>query len=59
MVGGRQPELVGEEHQLLSRFGVPEADAPQVFGVMLAGIVTVQSDGLIANDAGRTVVGAE
>ena len=28
---GRQPELIGEEHQRFSRFGVPEADAPQVF----------------------------
>src|ERR1700720_3946146 len=54
---GRQPELVGEEHQLLSRFGVPEADAPQVFGVMLGGVVAVQRDGLIANDAGRAVCG--
>ena len=26
-----------------------------MFGVLLAGIVTVQSDGLIADDAGRTV----
>src|SRR6202045_4208102 len=51
--GSRQPELIGEEHQLLSRFGVPEADAPQVFGVMLGGVVAVQRDGLIANDAGR------
>src|SRR5690349_9850719 len=54
---GRQPELVGEEHQLLSRFGVPEADAPQVFGVMLGSVVAVQRDGLIANDAGRAVCG--
>src|SRR5271166_6827945 len=55
--GSRQPELIGEEYQLLSRFGVPEADAPQVFGVMLAGVVTVQRDGLIANDAGGGVCG--
>ena len=40
---GRKPELVGEEHQRSSRFGVPEADAPQVFGIMLAGVVTIQS----------------
>src|SRR6202035_1994201 len=55
--GRRQPELIGEEYQLLSRFGVPEADAPQVFGVMLGGVVAVQRDGLIANDAGRAVCG--
>src|SRR5438309_10226250 len=42
---GRQPELVGEEYQRFSGFGVPEADAPEVFGIMPAGVVTVQSDG--------------
>jgi hypothetical protein len=26
-----------------------------MFGVMLAGVVTIQGDGLIADDAGRTV----
>ena len=52
---GRQPELVGQEHQRSPRFGVPQADAPQVFGVMLAGVVTIQGDGLIAEDTGRTV----
>ena len=56
---GRQPELVGEEHQRSPRFGVPQADAPQVFGVMLAGVVTIQGDGLIADDTGRTVCRAE
>src|SRR5271155_2487613 len=50
-----QAELVGEEHQRSSRFGVPQADAPQVFRIMLAGIVTIQCDGLIADDTGRPV----
>ncbi len=52
---GRQPELVGEEHQSSSRFSVLEADAPQVFRVMLAGVVTIQGNGLIADDTGGTV----
>lgn len=34
---------------------VPQADAPQVFGVVLAGVVTVHGDGLIADYAARTV----
>src|SRR5271168_3374631 len=29
-----QAELVGEEHQRSSRLGVPQADAPQVFGIV-------------------------
>src|SRR3954452_5015665 len=52
---GRQAKLVGEEHQRLARLGVPEADAPQMFGVMPAGIVTIESNGLIADDPNGTV----
>src|SRR6202049_2951774 len=53
--GGRQGEVVGEEDQGLGRLGVVEADTPQMVGIMLAGIVTIERDGLIADDAGRTV----
>ena len=56
---GRQTELIGEEHQGFARLGIAQADAPQVFGVMLAGVVTVERDGLIADDPGRPVGRAE
>ena len=52
---GRQAKLVGEEHQRLARLGVPEADAPQMFGVMPAGVVPIEGDGLIADDPCGTV----
>ena len=53
--GRRQGELVGQEHQRLARFGVLEADAPQMLRVIAAGGLTVQGDGLVADDAGRAV----
>jgi hypothetical protein len=52
---GRQTELIGEEHQGFARFGIAQPYAPQVFGVMLAGVVTVERDGLIADDPRRPV----
>ncbi len=35
--------------------GILEADAPQMVGVMLTGIVAVQGDGLVADDTGRAI----
>src|SRR5882762_2411718 len=52
---GRQTELIGEEHQGFPRLGIAQPDAPQVLGVMLAGVVTVERDGLIADDPRRPV----
>ena len=40
---GRQTELIGEEHQGFSRLGIAQPDAPQVLGVMLAGVVTASA----------------
>jgi hypothetical protein len=50
-------ELVGEEHQGFPRLGIAQSDAPQVFGVVPAGVVTVKRDDLIASVARS--VGAE
>ena len=53
--GGRQGEVVGEEDQGLGRLRVVQADAPQVIGIVPACIVTVERDGLVADDAGRAI----
>ena len=47
--------VVGEEHQRLVGLGIPEADATQMFGVGPPSMVAVQGDGLIADDAGRSL----
>jgi hypothetical protein len=43
--------VIGEEHQCLARFGVLEPDAPQMRGIVLAGVVAIQC-------AWRTITGA-
>gem|GEM_PF-1961376 len=43
--------VVGQKHQRLARLGVFEPNAPQVLGVMLAGVKTIQHDALIADHA--------
>src|SRR5271163_4725448 len=53
--GGRNSKIVGQEDERLRGLAIVEADAPQMVGVMLAGIVTVERDGLIADDADCTV----
>ena len=53
--GGRERALVGEEHQRLARLGVYEANAPQVLGIMLAGLLTRQRDSLITDDTDLAV----
>jgi len=52
---GRQGRVVGQEDQGLLGLGVFEANAPQVLGVVLGCIVSVQRNGLIANDAAALV----
>ena len=66
---GREAEMIAKEDQGLGRLRVPEPDAPEVLRVTLAGVVaaffvtraksnmqpTVQSDSLVADDAGRPV----
>ena len=44
--GGRQHALVGQEHQRLARLWVFEANAPQMLGVVLAGLKAGERDGL-------------
>ncbi len=56
MVGrARKGEVVGDEHQRLAGLGILEADAPQMFGVILTGVVAAQGDGLVADYAGRAI----
>lgn len=43
------------KHQRLARLGVLEADAPQVLGIVLAGLDAGERNGLIADDASRAV----
>ena len=52
---GRQGRVVGQENQGLLGLGVFEANAPQVLGVVLGCIVSVQRNGLIADDAAAPV----
>ena len=40
---GWKSDMVGQKHQRLAGFGVPEADAPQMLGVILAGVMAIQS----------------
>ena len=51
----RQGRVVGQEDQGLLGLGVFEANAPQVLGVVLGCIVSVQRNGLIADDAAAPV----
>lgn len=43
---------VGQEHQRFADFRVFEADAPQLLGIILRDVETVERDALIADDAG-------
>ena len=52
---GRQPELIGDEHQCLARLRVPETDPAQMLGIAPAGVVTIEGDSLIADDPCRPV----
>lgn len=47
--------VVGQEHQRLAGFRVFEADAPQLFGIVLRDVETVEHDALIADDAGTSI----
>ena len=56
---GWKSAMIGQKHQRLAGFGIPEADAPQVLGVILAGVMAIQGNGLVADNAGRAIRGAE
>jgi len=56
---GRQAEMVGEKDECFEGFGIVEADPAQMLGIALAGVVAIERDGLIADDAGRAVDRAE
>ena len=51
----RQRELIGQEHQYLACLGVAEADAPKVGRVAFGGVVTVERDGLVADQSGAAI----
>ena len=51
----RQYKVVGQKHERLARFGVFEPYAPQVLGVMSCGIKAFEQDGLVANNACRSI----
>ena len=53
--GSRQGKVVGQEDERLVGLGVFEADAAQMDRVVAAAVVTDQRDGLVAEDAGRSV----
>src|ERR1700730_6179591 len=40
---GWKSEMIAQKHQCLARYGIPEADAPQLLGVILAGVMAIQS----------------
>ena len=48
-------QLVGDEHQRLAGLGILETDATQMFGVVPAGDIAVERNGLIADDAAGAV----
>src|SRR5208283_325723 len=52
---GRKAEVIGQKHQRLARLGVLESDASQAFWIMCAGVMAFESDGLVADDPGRTI----
>src|SRR5574343_722857 len=54
---GGQRRVVGQKDQRLARFGVFESDAPQVLGVLLGRVMTVENHALVANDACAAVDG--
>src|SRR3989344_1479335 len=47
--GGREREVVGEEHQCLAGIGILEADASRMFGIVLAAGGAGEYHGLIAD----------
>ena len=52
---GRQGHLVGYEDERLAGLGVFEAHATQAVVVALPGVVAIQSDGLVADEAGTAI----
>ena len=51
----RQGRVVGQKHQRLAGFRVFEADAPQLLGIVLRDVETVEHDALIADDTGTSI----
>src|SRR3970040_300066 len=54
---GRQREVVGQEYQSLSGFGILETNAAQGRAEVLARVEAGQNDGLIADQSGAPVDG--
>ena len=52
----RQGRVVGQEHQRLAGLGVFETDTPQMLGIILGDIKSVQRDHLVADHAGGAVL---
>src|SRR5208283_3660295 len=52
---GRKAEVIGQKHQRLVRLRVLESDASQAFGIICASVMAFESDGLVADDPGRTI----
>ena len=52
---GRQGHLIREEDERLAGLGILETDAAQVVGVVLLGVVAIQRDDLVADQAGTAI----
>ena len=50
-----QGGIVGQEHQRLAGLRIFETDAPQLLGIILRDVVSIQDDALIADDACASV----
>jgi len=50
-----QRRIVGQKYQRFARFGVFEPNAPQLLGVMLAGVEAIEHDALIADHTSGTI----
>ena len=51
----RQRRVVGQKHQRLARLGVFESDTPQMLGIILRNIESVEPNHLIADHSGASV----
>ena len=51
----RQRRIVGQEHQQLARFGVVEPNTPEVLGVVLGDVTSVEANRLIADHTGCSI----
>lgn len=54
----RERRLIGEKDQRLCGLRVLESDTSQVIGIMLLAVETLESNGLVEQDAGRSIGGS-